>query len=193
MGEREYYRIRTHARVGLRVVTGPEVEPARLRVRAAHVPPVIPAGSLDESRQSPEQRATLAVLQRIWIALERIDRRVASLAAGPGGEEPWLVAPDQPLAIGLSASGFAGDFALREPTGALFEATLDLSEAGLPPIPALARLARRFAHDGGQVVAFAFEEIHEADRERVVQLALRRQSEELRARESRDSQDGGGA
>lgn len=190
MGEREYFRIRTHARVGLRAVAAADLERARLRVRAAHVPPVIAAGSLDESHQSPEQRATLAVLLRIWIALERIDRRLASLAAGPGGEEPWLVAPDEPVKIGLSASGFAGDFALREPSGALFEATLDLSEAGLPPIPALARLARRFAHDGREVVAFAFEEIHEADRERVVQLTLRRQSEELRAREA---QDGDGA
>ena len=186
MGEREYFRIRTHARLGLRLVAAGGLERARLRVRAQHVPPVIPAGSLDEARQSPEQRGTLAVLQRIWIALERIDRRVASLAAGPGGDEAWLVAPDEPVLIGLSASGFAGDFALREPTGTLFEAALDLSDAGLPPIPALVRLARRFEHEGRETTAFAFDEIHEADRERVVQLALRRQSEELREREARE-------
>ncbi len=184
MGEREYFRIRTHARVGLRRVAAGELGRARLRVRALHVPPVIPAGSLDESRQSPEERATLAVLQRIWIALERLDRRVASLAAGPGGEEAWLVSPDEPVEVGLSASGFAGDFALGDATGTLFEASLDLSEAGLPPIPALVRLARRFAHEDREIVAFAFDEIHEADRERVVQLALRRQSEELRARDA---------
>lgn len=189
MGEREYFRIRAYARVGLRRVEASQLERARLRVRAQHVPPVIPTGSLDESRQSAEQRAMLSLLQRIWVSLERIDRRMALLAGGPGAAESWLLAPEEPLAIGLSASGFAGEFPLHEPTGTLFEAMLDLSEAGLPPIPTLSRLARRFAHDGRDVVAFSFEEIHEADRERVVQLALRRQSEALRGRDAHDGDE----
>ncbi len=183
MGEREYFRIRTYARVGLRLVDPAGLEGARLWVRSQHLPPVMPAGTLDESRQAPEQRAMLELLQRIWVSLERIDRRIGQLAAGPGGADGWLLEPDEPLAIGLSASGFAGDFGVPHPTGTLVLATLDLAEAGLPPIPVLARLARRFAHEGREVIAFAFEEIDEADRERLVQLALRRQGESLRERD----------
>lgn len=176
MNAREYFRIDAPARVALRAVAPDEEEAARLRVRARHTPGFDPR-SLEEARAGVEQRALLDVLGRIALLLERVDRRLDELGRlWISGERGPLIG-SEPVRISLSGSGFSGVVPITCSPGALFEAHLDLWESGLPLIASLARLVRVDA-DGGR--AFAFEEILPADRERIVQLAVRRQSQALR-------------
>ena len=64
-------------------------------------------------------------------------------------------------------------------------AELELPGSGLAPISALARPVR--STDAEDLCAFHFEDIHAEDREQLVQLALRIQSQGLRAQRSAES------
>lgn len=135
------------------------------------MPPTLPPGSLEEARLAAEQRALLLALERISVTLARLDRRVEDLVrAQVAGEAPLLL-PEERVEISLSPSGFAGPFDLDVEPGALVEVDLDL--AGLPVIPALARVVRALEGDADAVLAFSFEECAAEDRERIVELTLR--------------------
>ena len=66
----------------------------------------------------------------------------------------------------------------------LVEATLDLSESGLPLIPCMALVMGR---DENGYTALRFEEIAPEDRERIIQLSLRTQSRELRHERNKET------
>jgi hypothetical protein len=177
---RDYYRIRTSARVALWVVPEESLPLAIARVRARHVLPPIPRGVVEERGLSTEIRAVLDVLQRISMTLERIDRRVDDVMRVQRGEDPRSVVPSDPVEISLSGSGFACPLNTPVEPGTLVELTLDLWDAGIPQIPALARVVRQWTEDDQSLAAMRFVEILPEDRERIVQLALRRQSASLR-------------
>ncbi len=177
---RSYFRIRTPARVHVRAVEEGSFEEARLRVRARHVAPPITPGSLEESRLSTEGRVTLDLLQRVAVTLERIERRLDELERTRRGQASPSLVPEDPVVISLSASGFSGPFDLELEPGSLVEVTLDLWEGGLPSISALARVAPSRPGEDQPSLAFRFVDILPDDRERIVQLSLRRQSQALR-------------
>jgi hypothetical protein len=176
---REYFRVAVPARVALRVLRPGEEQSARLRVRLRHFP--LPGGFSppDEPRTSGETSLQLELLQRIAVTLARIEQKLEELARARIDGDPAPLCWTQPLEISVSACGFAGRFELAAAPGALVESYLDLGDAGLPPIPALARLVE-LDRGGSGVAALTFEELAPQDRERLVQLALRTQSEALR-------------
>ena len=177
---RSYFRIKTPARVAIRPLGEGSLEEARLRVRARHVVPPVAPGSLEENRLSAESRAMLEVLQRVAVTLDRMDRRLEDLIrAHRDADVPSLI-PGDPVMISLSASGFSGPFDLDRESGSPVEVTLDLCEGGLPSIPALARIIRSTDDTHRETTSFRFIDILPDDRERIVQLSLRRQSQNLR-------------
>jgi hypothetical protein len=180
---RSFYRVRVFAHVSLRPVTQADELAERRRLRAQRVEPArLP--SFDDPTSSTELRQLLGGVQRIASSLDRIERRLERLERGAERGEELTSSTE----ISLSASGFAGSFEPILKDGALVVAELDLREAGLPPIRALARVVGpRFPH--ANATAFWFEEIHPDDRERIVQLAMQVQSQSLRQERS----DGEGA
>jgi hypothetical protein len=178
--KRDYYRIRTSARVALWAVPEQAIEQARARVRARHIPSAIPPGAFEDRGLSMEGRALLDVLQRISMTLARIDRRVDDLMRVGRGEDGRSIVPSEAVEITLSGSGFACPIDKDVEPGTLFELTLDLWDAGVPQIPALARVVHVWAEGVESLAAMQFVEILPEDRERIVQLTLRRQSATLR-------------
>ena len=180
---REYFRFPAFARVTLRPVDAEEAEALRAHIRNRRVPSGLRAGALDESQMSPEARLGLSLLRYIAHTLERIERRLGERASGT---QPDMWNASAPVDISLSACGFAGRFGLDIADKSLFEIDLDLGDAGLPPIRALAHAV---ADDGRlEQNAFEFVEIHPDDRERLVALALRTQQQALR--EERERSEG---
>jgi hypothetical protein len=176
---RSFYRVDTVARVACRRVDPSAEDAARMRVRARHVPSEL-GGALDESRIPPEERAALHLLERIAFAIDRLGNRLDALAQrNDANAYPVL---GEPRAVSLSGSGFSCELASHSEPGALFEVCVDLLEPRLPLIHALASVVRQERVDGKDVSALGFEEIMDADRERIVQFAIRTQSLSLRER-----------
>jgi c-di-GMP-binding flagellar brake protein YcgR len=170
---REYFRVRALARVRLRSVDKAQAEALR---HALYAQPS--RGSADERAREgefPEQRALLDGLRQISLALERIERRLERLELGAEG----AASPSEPVEISLSGAGFAGPFELELEPDQLVWAELELPGSGLAKVCALARPVR--GADAESMAAFHFEDIHPDDREQLVQLALRLQSQQLRA------------
>jgi len=177
---REYFRIQTFARVGLRVLSEEEGEQVRLRLKSRRPSAFLSSTAIDESGLSSEHRVALDLMLRIALTLDRIDRRLDQMArAGQSADDHVLSL--QPIDITLSGSGFSGQFSLDVSPGELVEAQLDLWESGLPLIRALARCVKlEEAAEGHMIIAFGFEEILPEDQERIIQLTLRSQSQALR-------------
>ena len=169
--QREYFRIQTFARVGLRAVSPEEVELARLRLKQRQAAAPFSSKAIEEAGLPSEHRVVLDLLERVALTLDRIDRRLDDLALAEHSQPP------QSIPISLSGSGFSGAFALDVSPGEMVEAQLDLWESGLPLIVVLARAIRvEESPEGHLITAFSFEEIAPDDEERIVQLALRSQS-----------------
>jgi hypothetical protein len=175
---REFFRVRTLARVRLRAVSKPEAELLRRSLYARPGEAKLRFASESEESGAREWRALEAALHQISLALERIERRLEALERRAASGAGATAETAGPLEISLSAAGFAGPFGLELEPDQLVWVELDLCGSGLPPIAALARSVRASA---SQEQAFHFEDIHAEDRERIVQLALRLQSQMLRA------------
>ena len=188
---REYFRVATVARVSLRAVEAADEENARRRVRLRHVPDPIAKHGVEDARIANEDRAMLDVLGRISLALDRIDRRIEEIARVQLGNEggPLTSLGGDPIDVVLSGSGFSVPYDMKLEPGTLVEAYLDLWDAGLPLIPALARVARIDTGPGDEHTALGFCEIAPEDRERIVQLAIRRQSEHLSGGRRREAEE----
>ena len=180
---REYFRIRRYARVGLRVVDDVEESAARARVRTRSIPRAFAPGALEAQNLPSEQLLALGLLKYIALSLDRIERRIDDVARQAGGMQSELLSSDAPVEVCLSAAGFAGPFGIDLPDKTLVEVQLDLGDAGVPPIWALARVVTQDT-DAPDDTAFSFEEILPDDRERLVQLALRSQTQALRKERS---------
>ena len=140
----------------------------------------------EEHRLTPETRVLLEVLRRMAMTLERIEGRLDGLgnrqARNLEGETI-----SRSLEITLSGSGFSCDLDFNLPDHAMVDLDLDLWDAGLPVIPALARVAGHKIEGDKPVKAFAFEELHSDDLEQIVQLSLRTQRETIREVRAGDS------
>ncbi len=180
---REYFRIRCYARVGIRVVDDVEESAARARVRTRSIPRAFAPGELEGQGLPSEQLLALGLMKYIALSLDRIERRIDEVARRASGVHSDLLSCDSPVEICLSAAGFAGPFGLDLPDKTLVEVQLDLNDAGLPPIWALARVVVQNP-DVADDTAFSFEEILPDDRERLVQLALRSQTQAIRKERS---------
>ncbi len=177
---REYFRIQTFARVGLRVLSEEEGEQARLRLKSRRPSAFLSSTAIDESGLSSEHRVALDLMLRIALTLDRIDRRLDEMARAGQSADGHLLSL-QPVDITLSGSGFSGQFSLDVSPGELVEAQLDLWESGLPLIGALARIVKlEESAEGHMITAFGFEEILPEDQERIIQLTLRSQSQAIR-------------
>ena len=177
---REYFRIQTFARVGLRVLSEEEAEQARLRLKARRPSAFVTSATIDESGLSSEHRMALDLMQRIALTLDRIDRRLDEMARA-GLSADGQVLPPQSIDITLSGSGFSGVFSIDVSPGEWVEAQLDLWESGLPLIATLARAVKlEESTEGHMRTSYGFEEILPEDLERIVQLTLRSQSHALR-------------
>ena len=176
---REYFRIQTFARVGLRVLSEEEGEQARLRLKSRRPSAFLSPTAIDESGLSSEHRVALDLMLRIALTLDRIDRRLDEMARAGQSADGHLLSL-QPVDITLSGSGFSGQFSLDVSPGELVEAQLDLWESGLPLIGALARIVKLEESEGHMITAFGFEEILPEDQERIIQLTLRSQSQAIR-------------
>lgn len=185
---REYFRILCFARVRLRVLEPADEPSARARIRARRVPHAFTPGALEEAGLGAEQRLSLGLLKSIALSLERIERQIDRVGRPSGAADGELLPTDAPLEISLSASGFAGPFGLDLADKTLVEAQLDLGDAGLPMIAALARVVASPDQPSLDRTAFAFEELVPDDRERIVQLALRSQTQALRDERSGERQ-----
>ncbi len=175
---RDYFRIQTFARVGLRVLSEEEAEQTRLRLKARR--PSVSSTTIDESGLSSEHRVALDLMQRIALTLDRIDRRLDEMARAGLSTDGHVLLP-QPVDITLSGSGFSGVFSVDVSPGELVEAQLDLWESGLPLIATLALAVKlEESAEGHMRTSFGFEEILPEDLERIVQLTLRSQSHALR-------------
>jgi hypothetical protein len=168
---REYFRVRALARVSLRPIGKAEAE--RLRCALYARPAAArPASRSGDAEPTGELRALLEAQRQTALALERVERRLERL------ERLAETGPAETVEISLSGAGFAGPFELELDADQLVWVELELPGSGLAPISALARAVRSPAGDPG---AFHFEDIHADDREQIVQLALRIQSQQLRA------------
>ncbi len=177
---REYFRIQTFARVGLRVLSEEEGEQVRLRLKSRRPSAFLSSTALDESGLSSEHRVALDLMLRIALTLDRIDRRLDEMAR-VGQSADGHVLSLKPVDITLSGSGFSGQFSLDLSPGELVEAQLDLWESGLPLIGTLARVVKlEESTEGHMITAFGFEEILPEDQERIIQLTLRSQSQAIR-------------
>jgi hypothetical protein len=176
---REYYRVRALARVRFQPLEKAEAERLRhaLYARPARSGPVLAPEARARESELAEQRALAEALRQVMHSLERIERRLDQLERGAqGASAPALVE------ISLSGAGFAGPFELELGPDQLVHVELELPGSGLAPISALARPVR--GADPERFPAFHFEDIHAEDRELIVQLALRIQSQSLRAERS---------
>jgi hypothetical protein len=135
-----------------------------------------PAEERARDVETAEPRALLDGLRQISLALERIERRLERLELGARNTAALSSAP---VEISLSGAGFAGPSELELAPDQLAWVELELPGSGLAPICALARPVR--GPEAEPLAAFHFEEIHAEDREQLVQLALRIQSQALRA------------
>ena len=179
--QREYFRIHTFARVGIRILPPEAVEEARLRLKQRHRAAAMSPSAVDESGLAAENRIALDLLQRIALSLDRIDRRLDEFAHERQQPDGTVFLPAQAILITLSASGFSGPFSVDVSPGDLVEVQLDLWESGLPLITALANVISDQESDNARpTTAFSFEEILAEDQERIVQLTLRSQSQALR-------------
>jgi c-di-GMP-binding flagellar brake protein YcgR len=177
---REYFRIRTFARVSLRVLSEEEVEQARLRLKSCRPSAFLSSTAIDESGVLSEHRVALDLMLRIALTLDRIDRRLDEMARS-GQSADGHVLSLQPVDITLSGSGFSGRFSLDVSPGELVGVQLDLWESGLPLIGALAHVVKlEESAEGHMITAFVFEEILPEDQERIIQLTLRSQSQAIR-------------
>lgn len=181
---REFFRIRTLARVGLRPLGGDELEGARLRIAARAQPARFAIGmGGDDLRPPPESYAVLHLLQQILFALERANRRLDDLLAYQVSGSVRSALLGESLMISLSGSGFAGSFAYELRTGERVEVELELPESGLPILPCLARVVHAQKEEGKRTyAALYFEALSPEDRERIVQFCIQTQSRELAAR-----------
>lgn len=176
---REYFRVRALARVSLRPLSKADAD--RLRPGIYARPGKQPALRWTEERtgtdpvRSGEWSALADVHRQLSLAIERLEHRVEQLERGarPDAER------SEPLEISISASGFAGPFAFELEAGRLVWAELELPGSGIAAICALARCVD--SSESEAAAAFEFEDIHADDREQLVQLALRIQSQRLRA------------
>jgi hypothetical protein len=177
---RQFFRIRTLARIGLRVLAPDELEGARLRVAARTQPSrfVLVAG--DELRPAAESYATLQLLQQILFALDRLNRRMDELLAQSQGGARAMVA--ETLSVSLSGSGFAASFASELRRGELVEAEIELGESGLPVLACIARVVSAEPAGKRTLAALHFDALAPEDRERIVQFCIQSQSRELAAR-----------
>ena len=181
---REYFRIRCFARVGLRRIDPDDEPAARARVQSRCLPRAFAPGALEGSGLPSEHRMALGLWKHIALSLDRIERRIDDVIRRADGVKSDLLASDAPVEICLSAAGFGGPFGLDLPDKALVEVQLDLGDAGLPLIQAVARIVSPEDMGPSDNTAFAFEELLDDDRERLVQLALRTQTQALRKERS---------
>ena len=177
---REYFRIQTFARVGLRVLSEEEGEQVRLRLKSRRPSAFLSSTAIDESGLSSEHRVALDLMLRIALTLDRIDRRLDEMARVAQSADGHVLSL-KPIDITLSGSGFSGQFSLDLSPGELVEAQLHLWESGLPLIGTLARVVKLEESTEGHIItAFGFEEIPPEDQERIIQLTLRSQSQAIR-------------
>ena len=125
-----------------------------------------------------ETRLVLELMQRVAFSLDRIDRRLHETPSPPGPRDQPV--SERPFPITLSGSGFAAPLLIDVPAGMCVDATLDLWEMGMPLIPCVARVLGPDPVRPPKVIAMRFEEILPEDRERLVRLSLRCQSQALR-------------
>jgi hypothetical protein len=144
------------------------------------VAPPIASGAIEDRRLSAETRVLLDLVQRVALTLARIDQRLDDLVLAQRGDTPRSFVPSAPIQISISGSGFACTVDEPLESGALFEVTLDLWDTGMPLIPALARAVRCWETTDPPIAGFRFVELLPEDRERIVQLTLRKQSAALR-------------
>ena len=175
---REYFRVRALARVSLRPLS--KVEAERLRpviyARPGKTAPLRWSDDPDgDGSRNRDWNALLDVHRQLSLALERLERRIERLERGARPEIERV----EPVEISISGSGFAGPFQLEPDPEQLVWAEIELPGSGMAPFCALSRAVGP-AETGGDV-AFHFEDIHADDREQLVQLALRIQSQSLRA------------
>ena len=152
-------------------------------MRTRSIPRAFAPGALEAQNLPSEQLLALGLLKYIALSLDRIERRIDDVARQAGGMQSELLSSDAPVEVCLSAAGFAGPFGIDLPDKTLVEVQLDLGDAGVPPIWALARVVTQDT-DAPDDTAFSFEEILPDDRERLVQLALRSQTQALRKERS---------
>jgi hypothetical protein len=176
---REYFRVRALARVSLRPLAKAEAE--RLRPGIYARPGKTPAARWTDERDGEDPArggawsALADVHRQLTLALESLERRVERLERGTRPEAER----GETVEISISGSGFAGPFAPELEPDQLIWAEIELPGSGMAPICALARAVG--PADAGGDAAFHFEDIHADDREQLVQLALRIQSQSLRA------------
>lgn len=173
---RAYLRFRAPIRLRVRRLseTSEEVALRRVRGRRRSLAPMLPGS--DDARSAVEAQPVLEILREISATLERIEDRLSD----PSEREEARVSEPE---ISLSASGIAIPLGLFDPAkGALVELELELPDDGIPRIRALARVVRSFPARGRRFTALSFDGISGEDRERLVQVALRRDFAELRER-----------
>ncbi len=178
--KREYYRVRVFARVGTRVLAPKKVEEVKHHIRSRHLPIGFTPSVVNDSRLTTENRVVLDLLRNIATSLERIERHLEGSAGATGERGSSSRMTYQSTEITLSGSGLFGAFELDLQPDDLVELELELLDTGIPMIPALARVVGPSNEGGCPGTAFKFEEIHQDNREHIVQLTLRRQSEALR-------------
>jgi hypothetical protein len=144
------------------------------------VAPPVASSAIEDRRLSSESRVLLELMQRVALTLARIDQRLDDLVLTQRGDAPRSLVPSDPIPITISGSGFACTVDGPLEVGALFEVTLDLWDTGIPLIPALARVVFYRAEEDPPIAALKFVELLPEDRERIVQLTLRKQSAALR-------------
>jgi hypothetical protein len=184
---RDYYRVHTFARVGIREIDPERAEAVRLQIQARSTPGVHAPGPFEDPRLEIEQKATIELLQRISYSLDRIEHRLEDILLQQRGGHTWFPVASHPVEISLSGSGLSGCFEPSLPTEALAELTLDIWGAGLPLIYALARVVNTQESEKGTVTAVTFEELTPEDLERIVQFTIRSQSRGLRDRNTEES------
>jgi hypothetical protein len=176
---REYFRVRALARVSLRPLSKAEADRLRpgIYARPGKLAPLhwVDEHPGDDPVRPGEWNALLDVHRQLSLALERLERRVERLERGERPE----AGRSEAVEISISASGFAGPFALElEPDQPVWT-EIELPGSGIAPICALSRPVA--GTDAEYAAAFQFDDIHADDREQLVQLALRIQSQTLRA------------
>lgn len=179
---REFCRVRVLARVRIEPLDKADESLARAHLASRRVDPAR-SPRIEDAGATGEWRQLLESVARIAVSLERIERRLERLETG--GETAGDAIVSGPVEMDLSASGFAFEAALDLEPGQLALIELDMPATGLPPIAALARFLEPRDAEAARA-AFHFEQIHPEDLERVVQLGLRMQSQELRSRRTRE-------
>jgi hypothetical protein len=175
---REFYRVSTFARVGLRLVDASRERAVRLQIRARGAPDGTEV--LDDSRLENEQRAIIGLLQRVAFSMDRVEHRLEEIISHQRGLDAFRPLGADPVEIDLSGNGLCARFEKGLPIDTLAEATLDIREAGLPLIYAMVRVVRVEEIGRETAMALEFEEITPEDLQRIVQFTIRTQRQELR-------------